>query len=413
MVALAVAALVRAVASSAPGGRFDRRRSGQGSHGGVGGEALGVVAGDEEQDRCDVHADALGRPQAGVDLLVTTSRWPRSSSRSSLSACVLAARAAQRRLGGLGRIAQLGGPQAGAASHSLGGVEPLQLVSELAGYCPSMGRSMGLSSESLVGLRKAKTYPYEIAESSFAFVAGATLPLVEVHLESPLESKVLDEGRVCRLSASARARGLPPEKAEAPPMLLLAYGSNASVEGLSRKFQQHKEVSVLPVARAHLQDFDIVYSSHISPYGAIPAALQFCEGARATVHVLIATQAQRQILRETEPNYILAELAQLDLSLELGPRIDKTAAYLTRHGMLTLDGTELALASVTTDNRTFPAITEPEALEVARDITAPDLDIDDFILENISDEDLSRARTEKLKLTAHQFTYRHWHQVND
>ena len=195
-------------------------------------------------------------------------------------------------------------------------------------------------------------------------------------------------------------------------MPLLAYGANASIEGLSRKFREHRDVAVLPVARATLRDFDVVYSSHISPYGAIPAALQHCEGARTAVHVLVATEVQRRILQATEPNYTLAHLWDLDLSLELGPRLSSAAAYLTRHGMLVMDAMEVALAAVETDNRMFPAISEDEALRLARDLAAPGVDVDDFIVQCVSDEMLSRRRTERLKANARPFAYRHCQEVH-
>ena len=261
-------------------------------------------------------------------------------------------------------------------------------------------------------LARAKGYPYDISQPSFAFLAGTTVPLVDVDLKAPLQSHVLDRGRLLTLGACTESRGLSNQRPEASPMPVLAYGANASIEGLSHKFRAHRDAAVLPVARATLHDFDVVYSSHISPYGAIPAALQHCPGARAPVHVLVATESQRHILLETEPNYTLCHLWDLNLSLELGPRLTSAAAYLTRHGMLTLHGTELALAAVETGNRIFPALSEDEALRLARDVAAPNLDIDDFIVQSVRDEVLSRRRTERLKGTARPFAYRHWQEVH-
>ena len=274
-----------------------------------------------------------------------------------------------------------------------------------------MKRALGLSHERVALLSRAKGYPYDVSQPSFAFIAGTTVPLVDVDLKSPLQSHVVDRGRLCTLEACAERRGLPSQSPEGPPMPLLAYGANASIEGLSRKLSAHGSAAVLPVARGTLHDFDIVYSSHISPYGAIPAALQHCPGVRATVHVLVATEAQRRILLATEPNYILALLSNLDLSLELGPRLSSAAAYLTRHGMLTGHGMELALAAVETENRKFPALAEDDALRLARDVAAPGLDLDDFIVQSVRNEVLSRRRTERLKASARPFAYRHWQEV--
>jgi len=273
--------------------------------------------------------------------------------------------------------------------------------------------SLRLQPDTLARLSQAKDYLYDIPQSSFAFLAGRTLPLISVDLQSPLDSQVLDEGRVCTLRACAVNSGVSSRQFAAPPMLLLAYGSNASLEGLSRKFSRRKEAAALPVARATLQDFDIVYSSHISPYGAIPAALQYCPGARTAVHVLVATEAQRRLLRETEPNYIFAQLSHIGVQLDLGPTLSSIGVFLTRHGMLTHEGAELGVAAVQTESRRYPSITEERALGVARDLTAPGLDIDSFILENVNDVSLSRRRTERLKVAARPFAYGDWEEIHE
>ena len=60
---------------------------------------------------------------------------------------------------------------------------------------------------------------------------------------------------------------------------VLAYGSNAAPEVLSRKLAlSDQPVLVVP---ARLREFDVVYSAHISPYGAVPATLQRSPGPRS------------------------------------------------------------------------------------------------------------------------------------
>ena len=64
---------------------------------------------------------------------------------------------------------------------------------------------------------------------------------------------------------------------EAPDLVgrrpLLAYGANASPAVLARKLAPLSEVP-LPVLRAELTDFDVVYSAHIAANGAVPSTLQ-------------------------------------------------------------------------------------------------------------------------------------------
>jgi hypothetical protein len=257
-------------------------------------------------------------------------------------------------------------------------------------------------------LALAKTYPYDIPRSSFAFAWGKVMPLVAVDLDSPLESVVADGSTRTTLRALAERRGTQCTELDDGCELVLAYGSNASVQGLSRKFSRDLERCLLPAARATLADFDIVYSAHISTYGAIPAAIQHCPGARTTVYVLLATPAQRHILRETEPNYLFAALDDLDLRLELGPSVSSVSAVLTRHGMLTAGGSEIGVAAVETQHRRFPAMTKGQALELVRDRVAPGVAIDEFILENVGDRDLASRRTEVIKSSARPFSYPSW-----
>src|SRR5687768_9462705 len=51
---------------------------------------------------------------------------------------------------------------------------------------------------------------------------------------------------------------------------VLAYGSNASLGALTRKFGVGETI---PILRGQVSGCDVVYSAHISPYGAVPATL--------------------------------------------------------------------------------------------------------------------------------------------
>src|SRR5689334_15764875 len=53
---------------------------------------------------------------------------------------------------------------------------------------------------------------------------------------------------------------------------LIAYGANAAPEALGLKLSQLPGVE-LPAMRFELEGFDVVYSAHVSPYGAVPATL--------------------------------------------------------------------------------------------------------------------------------------------
>lgn len=182
------------------------------------------------------------------------------------------------------------------------------------------------------------------------------------------------------------------DREERVPML--AYGSNAAPEVLARKLAlSDQPVLVVP---AWLDGFDVVYSAHISPYGAIPATLQRCPGAEVRVHLVYMTEAQVGLVSATEPNYESATIAGALCRPDEGDPVFDPAAYLSRHGCLLVDGTEVALAAVEARGRAFPQLTEAEAIEHVRRTTAPDTDGESFVLANVTDPALSQARSAQL-----------------
>lgn len=164
------------------------------------------------------------------------------------------------------------------------------------------------------------------------------------------------------------AAELPPEGPDlAGRSPLLAYGANAAPEALGRKLTQLPGLE-MPVIQCELEGFDVVYSAHISPYGAVPATLVESPGTLAPVFLLHPTADQLALLTATEPNYDLVE-------------IDGAAAYRSKHGSLSLDGTAVALAAVRSAGRTFPELDQPGMIERVRSHLCPELSLRDFVLD--------------------------------
>ena len=175
---------------------------------------------------------------------------------------------------------------------------------------------------------------------------------------------------------------------------MLAYGSNAAPEVLARKLAlSDQPVLVLP---AWLDDFDVVYSAHISPYGAVPATLQRSPGTRVRVHLVYMTSAQVGLVSATEPNYESALIEGAVCHLDGGETIVSPAAYLSHHGCLVEDGSEVALAAVEATSRAFPVLSEGELLERLRARFCPDDALETFVLANVTDPALSQARSVQL-----------------
>ncbi len=206
-------------------------------------------------------------------------------------------------------------------------------------------------------VERALAYPYAVPSGSFLLVDG----------------KVRD------------ARGLEPSGTHTLDRTpLLAYGSNASPEVLARKLGGSTREKPVLALRATLTDFDIVYSAHISRYGSIPAALKRSSGTKVAVFVLYLTEKQLALISATEPNYERVMLSDVSCKLEGGETLTELAAYLSRHGCLLADGSEIALTAVEARNRTFPAMSQREVLEHVRDILRPGESLDRFMLNWIS-----------------------------
>ena len=182
--------------------------------------------------------------------------------------------------------------------------------------------------------------------------------------------------------------------ADAPDLVgrrpLLAYGANASPAVLARKLAALPR-EPLPVLRASLSDFDVVYSAHLSPYGAVPSTLQRSPGTTAPVYIAYPTEEQEEILTATEPNYELGQL-ELEVRTEEGEALSVLEAFVSRHGCLSLDGGEVALSAIEAEGRSFPSMGEVEVLERVRQILAPDQDLQRFV-ESSLDPGLASART--------------------
>ncbi|HET7508753.1 MAG TPA: hypothetical protein VFJ65_00750 [Solirubrobacterales bacterium] len=174
---------------------------------------------------------------------------------------------------------------------------------------------------------------------------------------TPDRSYLYRDGRALELPA-----GGPDLDGRSP---LLSYGANSAPESLARKLAPLPGVE-MPVRVAELEGWDVAYSAHVSPYGAIPATLIESPGTTAPVFVIYPTPEQRALLTASEPNYDLGE-------------VDGIAAYRSKHGPLSIDGNAVALAAVRSTVRTLPELDEPAVLERVRAQLAPDLTLEQFV----------------------------------
>lgn len=189
---------------------------------------------------------------------------------------------------------------------------------------------------------------------------------------------------------------------------VLAIGSNQSPIRLGQKFG-HDARHQIPVQRAKLSGFDIVFSAHIATYGSVPAMLQVAPEATVSVAITWLDDEQLEIMNKTEvtsANYHLAELSELALELDDGRHIDAMHAYVSRRGHLDGGaGNAIALQAMTCAGRRLPAMHTGQVLELVREMHAAELDSADFILRMVKDSDYRRSIVTAMQAGAGAFEY--------
>jgi hypothetical protein len=208
--------------------------------------------------------------------------------------------------------------------------------------CPRLSR---LTGEELDAELLARAQRYPLADGDDAIVERAlAYPYFPPH-----RSYVLGQG------------------AEGERHVLLAYGANGAPEVLRRKLGEDANLEVLA---GTVHDFDIVYSSHISAYGAIPSTLHPAPGRAVPVFALLVDDDQLIRVVDTEFNYSVRRLTGLAFE-----HADSAIAFVSRHGALGLTGEPIPLAD----------LPQREAQRLVREHVAPGESERDFILNNVRD----------------------------
>jgi len=231
-------------------------------------------------------------------------------------------------------------------------------------------------------LALAKGYPYPAPERSYLFVHGEPRPIDE-----------------------ADFRGRTP---------VLGHGSNRAPSQLARKFRafQGRDAEI-PVTFAWLDDYDVVYSAHVTTYGAIASTLQAVPGCRVRVALTWLDDRQLERMHETEGHYGFGRLQGARVRHEAGPHAagDAVMMYLSDHGCLLHDSAPVGLAAVPAEGRRHPALHQEDALALVRDRLAAGADLDRFILESIADPELRWRRIQALRAHAQPTHVPHFQDV--
>lgn len=199
------------------------------------------------------------------------------------------------------------------------------------------------------------------------------------------------------LFADGRMQPLPKRNATLERVPVVASGSNAAPDRLVAKFGADSDA--IPVMRAVLHDFAVVFAGHFTRYGAIPATLTPSSGARTQVWITWLTPEQLTVMHrsegvigclEVEQRYDFALLDGLDLRPEGMPRVQRAGAYLSKR-MLAPEGHPIRFAEVFSRECSLKAWNQRSALRLVHRRLAPEVTFAMFMARILSHADQRQA----------------------
>ena len=167
-------------------------------------------------------------------------------------------------------------------------------------------------------------YPGPAPEKSYLYMNGSIYFLQGTKDLSTL-SVVINRKRI-KLNELLRKHGAASIEERYP---ILSYGSNACLAQLKHKYQSESKAGNLLInLRGEISETDVVYSSTITRYGAIPATLAPMKGAKCQVWLSLLDENQFKHMIQTEKPYSLALSTAKKLHLENGIRPSCYYAFL-------------------------------------------------------------------------------------
>ena len=269
---------------------------------------------------------------------------------------------------------------------------------------------MSLSNSSIEILNRAKSYPFWLPDYSYIFYNGShyNFQISEKHsLES---SQIYWKEQWISIPSFYAENKLDGVEELSERIPVLACGSNGSPHQLARKFA-NLDGAIIPVLKAKMLDFDVVYCPLFSPYGSIPATMYYSPGTAIDTFINYLTPSQLETMHETEGlgfSYSFAKLDRVQLTLENNRTLNEIRLYLSWQGCLCLNDSLVSLAAIPAENRQFTPMNEVQILNAVRGQIAPNQELDNFILENVEDRTVRKQRIQQLEQTAKPFNYPHY-----
>ncbi|HMT04220.1 MAG: hypothetical protein KDB48_09180 [Solirubrobacterales bacterium] len=157
---------------------------------------------------------------------------------------------------------------------------------------------------------------------------------------------------------------------------MLAIGSNASPEGLWRKFAHFENAAdrTLLAITGRLCGFDVGASAELAFYGALPATIFASPGTEASVTALWLTHRQLTQLAWAEVPYRLGCLEaefRFEETVDTGGQnsFDRSLVFVNRFGTFSPEGAPLALEAIPATGRRTVAADQVELLTMVARMT--------------------------------------------
>lgn len=262
-------------------------------------------------------------------------------------------------------------------------------------------------------LHLALDYPFDIVSDACIFRNGQVQKLEQIP-----ENCIIEE-YINQYLPKDKMRSFPPPLQPNPP--LITYASNAAPSQLVRKLTSQGFESTIVIFRATLQNFDVVYSAHITDYGAIPATLQYSHGLETSVYVIFTTPETLARFHQTEgagKAYNFVKLWDIRLKIENWPLYFEAYTYLSNPGPIEIDGQPIGLEKITFRGRrkTFMSERDVQKLlyEKINGTVPADEQLERFVLEQCGEEGraVRDQRREFLKKFAGTFKYSRFDIIN-
>jgi len=227
------------------------------------------------------------------------------------------------------------------------------------------------------------SYPYERESGSYLFVNGKPYPYEYLGKDPLADGTVRVGGKVVQVDTLLNDLSRSDKQPRPEPMskrtAIIAYGSNAAVSALNRKFMSEKFSrgwAIFPVLKATLKNFEVVHAAHFVPVnGSFPAGIAYNAGAESEVWMTFLDDEEMKRMHASEgidsdsPEswYAYGKLENIKIQVAGWKELSSAFVYIDNYGAVKIQDKTAALAKVPGTPRS-PKVAMTDALEAVEDI---------------------------------------------